>query len=239
MPGDYPKDDLPFMFKVLSIRSALSIQAHPDKILAQKLHVEFPDVYKDGNHKPEMAIALTDFEGMNGFRPVIEIQNHCRLYPELAKFCGEKAVATINTLAPDEGEFVWKDEVYSSSGLGGLRGKANKDYGVKGSAEWVALRDLVKHLLDYPADDGSKLLVTLVARLEKERDVLTAQGRQLPYIKALILRLNEQYPGDRGILFPLFAQYCSHATRTVFLHGSQRAPCLHPWRHLGMHGVVR
>ena len=31
-------------------------------------------VYKDPNHKPEIAIALTDFEGLCGFRPLREIQ---------------------------------------------------------------------------------------------------------------------------------------------------------------------
>ena len=31
-------------------------------------------VYKDPNHKPEIAIALTDFEGLCGFRPLQEIQ---------------------------------------------------------------------------------------------------------------------------------------------------------------------
>lgn len=38
--------DLPFLFKVLAIRKALSIQAHPDKELAKRLHEEKPDVYK-------------------------------------------------------------------------------------------------------------------------------------------------------------------------------------------------
>lgn len=37
---------LPFLFKVLSIGKALSIQAHPDKKLAERLHEERPDVYK-------------------------------------------------------------------------------------------------------------------------------------------------------------------------------------------------
>ncbi len=32
------EDKLPFLFKVLSVRKALSIQAHPDKELAKKLH---------------------------------------------------------------------------------------------------------------------------------------------------------------------------------------------------------
>jgi mannose-6-phosphate isomerase len=37
---------LPFLFKVLSIRKALSIQAHPDKKLAEKIHA------KDGKNYP-------------------------------------------------------------------------------------------------------------------------------------------------------------------------------------------
>ena len=32
--------------QVLAIRKALSIQAHPDKELAKRLHEEKPDVYK-------------------------------------------------------------------------------------------------------------------------------------------------------------------------------------------------
>ena len=45
----------------------LSIQAHPDKELAWTLHKLLPDVYKDGNHKPEMALAMTDFQALCGF----------------------------------------------------------------------------------------------------------------------------------------------------------------------------
>ena len=43
--------DLPYLFKVLSVNKALSIQAHPDKKLAEKLFASRPDVYKDDNHK--------------------------------------------------------------------------------------------------------------------------------------------------------------------------------------------
>ncbi|KAL0287872.1 UNVERIFIED_CONTAM: Mannose-6-phosphate isomerase 1 [Sesamum angustifolium] len=50
--------DLPFLFKVLSVAKVLSIQAHPDKDLAAILHKREPGVYKDDNHKPEMALAL-------------------------------------------------------------------------------------------------------------------------------------------------------------------------------------
>jgi mannose-6-phosphate isomerase len=50
------------------VRTALSIQAHPNKTLAEQLHKDFPDKYKDPNHKPEIAIGLSeDFKACYGF----------------------------------------------------------------------------------------------------------------------------------------------------------------------------
>jgi len=42
----YGKGQLPFLFKILSIHKALSIQAHPDKSLAKDLHARDPKNYK-------------------------------------------------------------------------------------------------------------------------------------------------------------------------------------------------
>lgn len=70
--------ELPFLSKVLSVDTALSIQAHPDKKLAEVLHATKPDMYKDDNHKPEMAYALGDFVAMCGFRPAEEIAQNLR-----------------------------------------------------------------------------------------------------------------------------------------------------------------
>lgn len=50
---------IPYLFKILSVAKPLSIQAHPHKHLAAKLHRENPKAYKDDNHKPEMCVALT------------------------------------------------------------------------------------------------------------------------------------------------------------------------------------
>lgn len=44
--GDRGLDDLPFLFKVLAIRKALSIQSHPDKKFAERLHATAPNLYK-------------------------------------------------------------------------------------------------------------------------------------------------------------------------------------------------
>lgn len=65
---------LPFLLKVLSVRKALSIQVHPDILTAQVLHEDYPLLYKDPNHKPEMAIALTKFHALCGFRSAEEIK---------------------------------------------------------------------------------------------------------------------------------------------------------------------
>jgi mannose-6-phosphate isomerase class I len=61
---------------VLSVAKALSIQAHPDKKLAEVLHALSPSTYKDGNHKPEMAIAVTEFRALCGFACIeVRVQN--------------------------------------------------------------------------------------------------------------------------------------------------------------------
>ena len=84
-------DDLPFLFKVLSAGKALSIQAHPDKELAEKLNQENPSKYGDDNHKPEMAIALTPFEAMCGFRRLEEISHLIKKHPEFAACLSQEA----------------------------------------------------------------------------------------------------------------------------------------------------
>jgi mannose-6-phosphate isomerase len=68
-----------FLFKLLAVDKALSIQAHPHKSLAEQLHKERPDIYKDDNHKPEIAIALTDdFKAAFGFLPPEGIARNLR-----------------------------------------------------------------------------------------------------------------------------------------------------------------
>lgn len=80
--------DLPFLFKVLSINQALSIQAHPNKTLAAQLNKSDPKNYPDSNHKPEMLIAISEqFDALCGFRPVEQIIEHFEKYNELINLC--------------------------------------------------------------------------------------------------------------------------------------------------------
>ncbi|KAH7344120.1 phosphomannose isomerase type I [Rhizoctonia solani] len=93
--------NLPFLFKVLAIEKALSIQAHPNKKLAEKLHKERPDVYKDDNHKPEMAIAITPFSGFCNFRPLPEISTFLSSVPEFASLIPAQAASSLSSSPSD------------------------------------------------------------------------------------------------------------------------------------------
>lgn len=61
------------------------------------LHKTHPDLYKDSNHKPELAIALTPFKALCGFRPYLEIYQFCQELPPLKELLGGDAV--VNGLA--------------------------------------------------------------------------------------------------------------------------------------------
>ncbi len=84
---------LPYLFKVLDVAKMLSIQAHPTKKQAEEGFaresaegIDLQDAernYKDDNDKPEVAVALTDFWMLHGFRPLEQIAEMFRTVPEL------------------------------------------------------------------------------------------------------------------------------------------------------------
>ncbi|MYW67697.1 mannose-6-phosphate isomerase, class I [Streptomyces sp. SID8379] len=69
---------LPFLLKLLAAGAPLSLQVHPnlqqakegyEKEEAQGVPIDAPHRnYKDANHKPELICALTEFDGLCGFR---------------------------------------------------------------------------------------------------------------------------------------------------------------------------
>jgi len=75
---------VPYLFKILSIAKALPLQAHPDKQLGEKLHNKDPEQFVDSNHKPEIAVAISDgFRGFVGFRQPDAIAQDLKDVPEL------------------------------------------------------------------------------------------------------------------------------------------------------------
>lgn len=188
---------LPYLFKVLSIEKALSVQAHPDSALAKKLYAERPKVYKDPNHKPEMACALTPFEAMCSFRPPSEIASIIRRVPELVTLLGgeEKAEVLARTA----------DSVTPSS--------SNETMDIF-SRE---LKAAYSTLMTQPAEIVSAAVSLLKTRLEEEvvervnhLGTISQDSRSMentdPFAKlspdACALRLCSQFPGDVGVFSP-------------------------------------
>ncbi|MGH3640492.1 MAG: mannose-6-phosphate isomerase, class I, partial [Mycobacterium sp.] len=74
-------DALPFLAKVLAADEPLSLQAHPSATQAmegfaredrQQIPISASTRnYRDRSHKPELIVALTPFEALTGFRPVV------------------------------------------------------------------------------------------------------------------------------------------------------------------------
>ena len=72
-------DVLPFLVKVLAAEEPLSLQAHPSAEQAVEGFVREDRIgvplnspirnYRDRNHKPELLVALSQFEALGGFRP--------------------------------------------------------------------------------------------------------------------------------------------------------------------------
>ncbi|CAJ0577104.1 unnamed protein product, partial [Mesorhabditis spiculigera] len=79
---------LPFIMKVMSIAKTLSLQVHPTKEQAERLHDADPQHYPDRHHKPELAYALTKFELLCGFRPAHEIAANLRAFKCLRSLMG-------------------------------------------------------------------------------------------------------------------------------------------------------
>lgn len=83
--------ELPFLLKVLSVETALSIQAHPDKTLGKLLFEKDPKNYRDPNHKPEICIALGRFEAFAGFMNMSKISGLLDSVKEWRNLVGEEA----------------------------------------------------------------------------------------------------------------------------------------------------
>lgn len=172
---------LPFLFKVLSIAKALSIQAHPNRKLAEKLHAKDPKNYPDDNHKPEMTIAITPFEGLCGFRPLKEI----------AYF--------LDTIGPLRA-LVGKDHADE------LKEVANNSSAELSHAK-AALRKAFTALMKQPKDSVTSMSKELVSMAEKGEIQPGPSVNTSEELNELVQRCNSQFPSDIGLFVLFFLNY--------------------------------
>ncbi|KAI9807817.1 MAG: Mannose-6-phosphate isomerase [Sarcosagium campestre] len=182
-------EKLPFLFKVLSIRKALSIQAHPDKKLAEKLHAKDGKNYPDDNHKPEMTIAITPFDGLCGFRPLAEISHFLSTVPSLRKVLGESVAKEFESTV--KGNETSEDASIVAKNKEALKTAFSSLMNTEEEVIEAAAKDLIK-----------------AAKAEGESFAgsggPTNEGQELA---DLVIRLDGQFPGDVGLFVQFFLNY--------------------------------
>jgi mannose-6-phosphate isomerase len=180
---------LPFLFKVLSINKALSIQAHPNKKLAEKLHARDPKNYPDDNHKPEMTIAVTAFEGLCGFRPLAEITHFLSSVPSLRELVGEDA---------------------SKAFIASISGQENDTSPEATTQNKRALQTVFAALMKSTPESVASAAKKLVSDAETRGTEFADSGVEATSgatLSELVIRLNKQFPDDIGLFVLFFLNY--------------------------------
>ena len=129
-------------------------------------------MYRDGNHKPEMALALTPFEALVGFVAADELAAALSAVPELRAAVGEGPAAAFERAAADAA---------SAPASPALK---------------AALQAVFSALMRADGPTVAAQLGQLIPRLRGALD----GGAELSVQERLALRLSEQYPGDVGVL---------------------------------------
>lgn len=166
--GTHEGGDLQFLLKVLSVGNALSIQSHPTKEQAKILNANDPLNYPDDNHKPEMAIALSDFELLCGFQKPHGILSNVKAHKELLELLDEESLVQ-------------------------LAEETNED------KQRAALKKVFTQVWTHNQEEIKQVIQEIVTRLY--------QKDQPAQVDEIVLRLNDQFPGDIGVLAPFFLNY--------------------------------
>jgi mannose-6-phosphate isomerase len=182
--SDKYSNKLPFLFKVLSINKALSIQAHPNKKLAEQLHARDSKNYPDDNHKPEMTIAITPFEGLCGFRPLVEISHFLKTVKPLRELVGEEEARMFE---------------------GTVRNRENSSKSEDISANKKALQSLFTTVMHHATDTDA--LSKATSQLLEEASSIEDPSSGAADFSELIPRLNSQFPNDIGLFVLFFLNY--------------------------------
>lgn len=187
--GDRYNHNLPFLFKVLSVGKALSVQAHPNKKLAEQLHKKDPKNYPDDNHKPEMTIAITPFDGLCGFRPLEEISHFLSTVKPLRSLVGESEA-----------------ESFQSA----IKGHETTDDAEQEAKNKKALQKIFGSLMNATKESIEKASEELIASAKSEGDEFAGSGGPSnggQELADLVVRLNGQFPQDIGLFVLFFLNY--------------------------------
>jgi mannose-6-phosphate isomerase len=171
---------LPSIMKIMSIQHTLSLQVHPTKEQAARLHEKDPKHYPDRNHKPELAYALTRFELLCGFRPAEEIMQNMEAFPELKEVMGvensKRFKELVQSGVPQESEAMKK-----------------------------ALRECFINMMNLK--DKHELVEEQLVSLKHKLIKTKVRGCLLERTVEIMLDTFERFPSDVGCFAPLYLNH--------------------------------
>jgi mannose-6-phosphate isomerase len=129
-----------------------------------------------------MAIALTPFKALCGFRPLSSIATYLKSTPEFAALISPTALSHFESLPLS----------HSSTS------------GIPTPAEKAALKDVWASLMTADAERVKLQSTKLVDRYRSNLSVLTAEEDEL---RELVLTLNRDFPGDVGMFCPFMLNF--------------------------------
>lgn len=141
----------------------------------------------DPNHKPEMAIALTPFRAFMNFVPTPILLQHLVTVPELAELVPS---STTEQLAKALGL-----PAKSGPEVDAAAKAASESYSGPSQAEKDALKAVFDALMSAEESKYRAAVKNLVARYKSGKVVPSEEP-----LKDLAITLDEQYPGDVGVL---------------------------------------
>lgn len=152
---------------------------------AQELHKKDPKNYPDDRHKPEIAIALTNFELLCGFRTADELGRYIK---------GIRSCSLLHPFSHNL-ENIEITELFDSELLTSLLNSPPDSQG-------GFLSRIFSSIWKSPQENVTKTISRLIERIKSANNQSDVQK--------LMCRLDEQYPGgDVGVLAPIFLNYFS------------------------------
>ena len=143
----------------------------------------------DDNHKPEMTIAVTPFDGLCGFRPLAEIAHFLQSVPSLRKLVGDSAATEFeNTVKGHETSSSEQDTTSNKKSLQAL-------FSALMNSDKAKVRDAAKELLSSAQQEDESFA---------GGGGPSNGGKELAN---LVVRLNSQFEGDIGLFVLFFLNY--------------------------------
>lgn len=139
-----------------------------------------------------MALALTPFEALCGFRPLNEIAHHMEVYPELAELVGKDTADDFFATVKSTGNSTKSEDIEHNKSV---------------------LKKVFANLMHSSPEDVKRLLAKLVARINGDDDTMS---------KLIVRLDQQYPGGDVGVFSSLLLNYVSmEPGQAIFLGANE------------------